>query len=123
VAGSVASANASDGITTGPSSHILDNHMSENGADGVYCNTACVISGNVATGNGTAGIEVLQDCLVIDNTANFNATGLDLGAPGGTSPSAYSGNVFNENTSAAVANGANGLQTGTNICADNTTCP
>jgi len=119
---SLASGNAGDGIDAGSSSHIIDNHISENGSNGIRALSVSVVRGNVAVGNAATGIHVLEDGIVKDNTSAYNAIGLDLGVPGTTSPSSYSGNVLNENTT-ALANDGNGIETGTNICANNTTCP
>lgn len=122
VTNSFASGNADDGIEVLSASHVVDNHTSENGTDGIHATSGCLVRGNVSVSNLGTGIEVLQDSVVLENSSSYNGVGLDLGAPGGTSPSAYAGNVLNENAT-AVANGANGLETGNNVCADDTTCP
>lgn len=120
VTDSLASANAGDGIEVLSASHVVRTHTSENAGNGIRATTACVLKDNIATSNLATGIEVVRDGVIVDNSSSFNATGLDLGLGG--SPSSYAGNVFNVNAT-NVANSGNGIETGTNICGGNTTCP
>jgi hypothetical protein len=75
-----------------------------------------LIVGNVVRENGTIGVSANSGgSLVLDNTVTDNASvGGEFSAQ-----DAYARNVFRENGTDV----SGGIQIGTNLCGDNTTCP
>jgi len=122
VRGCAANSNGSYGIYALGNALIVDNNVTNNSDVGIDVVGIGTVVGNLATGNSGIGIEISQG-VVLDDTATGNG---GLGLQAGTSVG-YARNVFNANNGGnanpQVGGGAAAIQTGTNVCGDDASCP
>jgi hypothetical protein len=89
--------------------------MNSNGDDGIDAAAANSVTGNNARSNVGDGIVVGVGSTVIGNTSLLNTGfGMVLSSAG------YAQNVIRSNTGGTVSGG---VQMGTNVCDDDTSCP
>jgi hypothetical protein len=116
--GCVSNGNGGDGVTAAFGGIVTNCVTVVNGTGGIHVGGNGTITNNNSYSNTGDGIDAGASSTVIGNmAANNTAYGMSLGANTG-----YQGNVLNSNTSGAV-NGASAIETGSNVCAGNTTCP
>jgi hypothetical protein len=109
------SLNGGDGIRVGESGILSGNVMNSNGDDGIDAAAANSVTGNNARSNVGDGIVVGVGSTVIGNTSLLNTGfGMVLSSAG------YAQNVIRSNTGGTVSGG---VQMGTNVCDDDTSCP
>jgi len=109
------STNGGDGIRVGESGILSGNVMNLNGDDGIDAAAANSVTGNNARSNVGDGIVVGAGSTVIGNTSLLNTGfGMVLSSAG------YAQNVIRSNTGGTVSGG---VQMGTNVCDDDTSCP
>jgi hypothetical protein len=133
--------NGSDGIQVGALGTVTGCQAGGNGGVGIQASTGTLVSGNVAAANQSAGIFVGDGASVLGNVTGTNGShgvltgvactvrsngvtnntgfGLNLGTGSG-----YGDNVIDGNNGGNLnAQVSGGIEIGTNLCADNTTCP
>ena len=98
---------------------VIGSTAIRNGTYGIFGQPFSVIRDNSVEGNGGNGVRCF-DCALLGNViANNEGFGVELGVSSGRA--GYAQNVIVGNTLGAVT--GTGLQTGTNVCGFNTTCP
>ncbi len=118
--------NATTGMNLADWTVVTGNTASFNLFHGISCGESCTLTSNVVHHNGTgvgsgAGIYTTINTVLIGNTATDNLSGgLEVGAGSG-----YANNVVNGNHGGNAFQQVYGnpLQTGTNVCGGDTTCP
>lgn len=120
ITGNIATKNGSKGISVGYAT-VADNVALYNGSDGMFVSSGSV-HGNTSMRNGGNGIVAKNGITVNGNAFESNdGYGLYFLTYVANTTGGYANNSMNNNTGGTVF-GA-GVQTGTNVCNGNTTCP
>jgi hypothetical protein len=109
------------GIYAGVGSRIVGNSI-YTGDFGIYTSSAIVKGNVIRSGGGWSAVGIFcEDCII---ESNFVSNFLSFGLEAWSSNTAYKGNTF-ENNNGGNANPqvSGGIETGTNVCGGNTTCP
>lgn len=121
VRNSVAWGNNTAGIDIDRNGVVVDSTSSQNGGDGILTLEHNTVRGVSVSSNGEEGVVLFNGGGVLTDSTVSNNTG--VGVDCSFTGSAVSGVVLNDNNSGGNQWSGSCVETGGNVCEDNTTCP